>query len=84
MSADRYEFHVRGRIDPADLERFEGLEQEVCAAVTTLRGPVDDQAALFGLLERVRALGLELVEVRPLDGDAAPSTWDEARSPGRA
>jgi hypothetical protein len=56
----------------------------VCAAVTTLRGPVDDQAALFGLLERVRALGLELVEVRPLDGDAAPSTWDEARSPGRA
>jgi hypothetical protein len=68
MGSGSYEFHIRGRVDPADLERFDGFEQEVCAAVTTLRGPVDDQAALFGLLERVRALGLELEEVRPLDG----------------
>jgi hypothetical protein len=31
-----------------------------------LHGPVEDQAALYGLLERIQSLGLELVEVRRL------------------
>jgi len=33
---------------------------------TVLHGPVQDQAALYGLLDRIQALGLELVEVRRL------------------
>ena len=33
---------------------------------TVLHGPVRDQAELHGLIDRIRALGLELVEVRRL------------------
>jgi hypothetical protein len=36
----------------------------VVPAETVLRGPVADQARLQGLLEQVRALGLELLELR--------------------
>jgi hypothetical protein len=31
---------------------------------TVVRGTAIDQAALYGILERIRALGLELIEVR--------------------
>jgi len=34
---------------------------------TLLTGPVIDQAALFGLLKKVRDLGLPLVSVSPLE-----------------
>jgi len=34
---------------------------------TTLTGPVLDQPALFGLLNRVRDLGVDLISVRKLD-----------------
>jgi hypothetical protein len=33
---------------------------------TVIHGPVQDQAALYGLLDQIQALGLELVEVRRL------------------
>jgi hypothetical protein len=33
---------------------------------TVLHGPVRDQAELHGIIERVQALGLELMEVRRL------------------
>ena len=41
---------------------------------TVLHGPLADQAALHGVIDLVRALGLELVEVRklPAPPDAPP------------
>jgi hypothetical protein len=36
---------------------------------TTIAGPVTDQAALHGLLAKIRDLGLPLLEVRRLDPD---------------
>ena len=33
---------------------------------TVLHGPVRDQAELHGLIDRIQALGLELVEIRRL------------------
>jgi hypothetical protein len=66
---DEYEIRVRGRVTPALLARFEGLQAQVEPVETVLHGPVQDQAALHGMLDLVRALGLELLEVRRLPGD---------------
>jgi hypothetical protein len=71
MRSSRFEFRVRGRLNEKLLSRFDGLEAEVQAVETILRGPVEDQAALHGLLERIRVLGLELVALRPVDGCGA-------------
>jgi hypothetical protein len=56
---------------------FEGMRASVEPVETVLHGPVQDQAALYGLLERIQDLGLELVEVRrlpdpPGEPDAIP------------
>jgi hypothetical protein len=71
VSVDEYEIRVRGRVTPALLARFEGLQAQVEPVETVLHGPVQDQAALHGMLDLVRALGLELLEVRRLPGDAS-------------
>ena len=69
---DQYEIRVRGRVTPALLARFEGLEASVEPVETKLHGPVPDQAALHGMIILVSALGLELVEVRKLPQEARP------------
>jgi hypothetical protein len=64
--AKSFEIHVRGLL-PADvLEELDGLTTTVVPARTVLSGVVADQAALYGVLNRLQALGLELVEVRRL------------------
>jgi hypothetical protein len=42
------------------------LAADVEPVETVLHGPVEDQAALHGLIRRIEALGLELIEVRRL------------------
>ena len=61
----QYEIRIRGRVRPSLLEDFE-LERSVERVETVLHGPIVDQAALHGLLNRIESLGLELVEVRRL------------------
>jgi hypothetical protein len=68
-----YEIRVRGHLDARWASQFEGLtiilEED---GNTLLTGPVIDQAALHGLLKKVRDLGLPLVSVSPLK--PGPST----------
>ena len=68
---DEYEIRVRGRVTPALLARFEGLEATEEPVETVLHGPVVDQAALHGVIDLVNSLGLELVGVRRLPGPGA-------------
>jgi hypothetical protein len=70
----RYAFRVRGLEDDAVRAALqEGLEVEVDPTRTAMHGWLPDQAALFGVLARIRLLGLELVEVRRLPGGTVPS-----------
>lgn len=68
MSAVGYEIHIKGLVGEQLLAAFEGMEASERSAETVLRGPVTDQAALHGLLDRIQALGLELIEVRRVSG----------------
>lgn len=66
MRAAIYEIHIKGRMSEQLLAAFEGMDATLQSTETVLRGPALDQAALRGLLDRIQALGLELVEVRRL------------------
>ena len=65
----RYEIRIRGRVSSAVLATFDPLESDVERVETILHGPVRDQAELHGLLHRLQALGLELIEVRRLPAE---------------
>ena len=63
-----YEIRVAGHLDARWESWFEGLTLErLPNGETRLRGPLPDQAALHGLLARIRDLGLELLAVQRLD-----------------
>ena len=65
---DLYEIRVKGHLDARWANRFEGLTITLEEnGDTLLTGPVIDQAALHGLLKKVRDLGLSLVSVCPLE-----------------
>ena len=68
MKSNRYEITVRGRLTDTMLTAFDGLNASPAAADTVLRGEIVDQAALFGVLERIESLGLELLDVRRSPG----------------
>lgn len=62
-----YQIRIEGHLDAQWTDWFERLtitQQE--NGDTLLTGPVRDQAALFGLLKKVRDLGLTLVSVNPV------------------
>ena len=66
----RYEIRVDGVLDHGWSAWFDGLDvTSDDRGQTTIAGPVVDQAALHGLLAKVRDLGLELLEVRRTDSD---------------
>jgi hypothetical protein len=66
----RYELRVRGILAPGWSAWFEDLRvSSDQTGQTTIAGSVADQAALHGLLAKIRDLGLELLSVRCLDPD---------------
>jgi hypothetical protein len=68
----RYEIRLEGHLAARWAAWFDGLSLTHAGDGTTvLRGPVADQAALHGLLQKVRDLGLPLVAVTQVDPDPA-------------
>ena len=65
----RYEIRVKGILDGRWAAWFEDLQVTSDGEETVISGPLADQAALHGLLTKVRDLGLFLISVRHLDPD---------------
>ena len=69
-----YEIRVQGHLDPRWSAWFDGMSiTHHPDGTTTLHGPVADQAALYGLISKLRDLGLTLLGVTqrsPPDGRA--------------
>ena len=63
-----YEIRLKGRLDTRLVAWFDGLclthEHD---GTTTIHGPVPDQAALHGVLTRVRDIGVPLISVTRID-----------------
>jgi hypothetical protein len=68
-----YRIVVRSELTDSYASAFEGMEMETKEGQTILTGEVKDQPHLFGILERLNSLGLELLSVRALSKDAHPS-----------
>ena len=66
--AKLYEIKVRGHLGPHRLRAFEELTVTLEASgKTTIAARIADQAALYGLLVRIRDLGVPLLSVRCLE-----------------
>ena len=59
-----YEIQVKGYLDARWNELFEGMTIAWQDNITTISGMVEDQAALHGLLARVRDYGLVLISIQ--------------------
>ena len=72
-----YQIRIAGLLDPSWTDWFDGLAITYIAEdITLLTGPLPDQAALHGVLNKVRDLGLTLLSVKvetavPDDNDSA-------------
>jgi hypothetical protein len=61
---ENYEIRIQGRLEDRWTAWFDGMELVTTGdGSTILRGAVVDQAALHGLIEKVRDLGLPLISV---------------------
>jgi len=72
MTAIEFEIRVSGALTQSVLEELGGVRVVAQSLETVLQGPVRDQAALIGIINRLQGLGVELRGVRQL-GTAAAS-----------
>jgi hypothetical protein len=73
--AGRYEIRLSGHLDAHWTAWFDGLSVTHDGdGITVISGPIEDQAALHGLLQRVRDLGVPLVSVIRIEPDPPQPT----------
>lgn len=73
-----YEIRIRGHLSPQRMKSFEGLdimfEKE---GISRLTGSLPDQAALYGILKKIRDLGMYLLSVNSIDSDQAAAEQEK-------
>ena len=67
-----YRIVARSELGDRYASAFEGMRLEMRDGWTILTGEVKDQPHLFGVLERLNGLGMELLSVEALSEDARP------------
>jgi hypothetical protein len=78
VAASRYRIVLRGRLSESLASAFEGafegMALEAAPNRTVLIGDIRDQAHLYGLLDRLRDFGIELLAVEPAETPDAATT----------
>jgi hypothetical protein len=69
-----YEIRVAGTVPDDAVAEFADIHVSTTDVTTVLSGDLADQAALLGMLARLRALGLDVVEVRRILRPTEPSS----------
>jgi hypothetical protein len=73
-----YQIRIKGHLGDQWTDWFEGLTVTLeDNDETLLTGPVTDQAALHGLLKKVRDLGMPLLSINPVETDQADASTVE-------
>ena len=67
MAGSNYEFRIKGRLSHSLAEAFQDLTTSTRPAETVIRGELRDLVELHAVLERIRAVGLELIALRYFD-----------------
>ena len=83
MGSSRYRIVLRGRLSERFESAFEGMVLEAGPNQTVLVGEIRDQAQLYGLLDRLRDFGIDLVAVEPADTADTGSEHSSPRGPSR-
>jgi hypothetical protein len=79
-----YRITVRGRLTKRLMSAFEGLNVEPGIEQTALVGEIRDQSHLYGVLDLMRELGLDLVSLETNRGTSGPDDEESARLKGSA
>jgi hypothetical protein len=79
-----YRIVVRSELSYKDAVAFEGMEMETQDGNTSLTGEIIDQPHLFGILDRLNGLGLQLLSVQALPQEAYRVAEGKRRSDLRA
>ena len=77
MEPTRYRICVQGRLTERLGSAFEGMSLDPGDSQTALVGEIRDQSHLYGVLDRVRNLGLELVSVEASPVASRPHDQEE-------
>lgn len=77
MQPTMYRICVGGRLTERFGSALDGMRLEASATETVFTGEIHDQSQLYGLVERVHDLGLELISVQP-EPAAAPDSADRS------
>jgi hypothetical protein len=75
----RYRVVVRGRLGRTLADAFGHLELDSSGGESSLTGTFADQAQLYGLLDRLRDLGIAVVSVNPVTHDPATASANDRR-----
>ncbi len=76
--SQHYEIRIKGHLDQSWADWLNGLAiSHEANGETLLTGSLPDQAALHGVLNRLRDLGIQLISVNPIEGEE-PSGREEA------
>ena len=67
MKPASYRITVRGRLSDRFVSAFHGMTLEAKNGETAIVGHIVDQSQLYGMLERLRDFGLELVRLEEVE-----------------